>query len=123
ADAGQPGPAQNGDWRRAPSASRRRAWLARPSLSLLAMGPRLHRRRGVAAMVPARRRRAPSVQLADRPDDRRRPADRRRAPAATRGDDQLDRRRMTGLLAGLIGVALLVGLNVSFKDLGAVAEV
>jgi drug/metabolite transporter (DMT)-like permease len=41
----------------------------------------------------------------------------------TRGDDRLDRRRAAGLLTGLIGVAVLLGLNVSFKDLGAVAEV
>jgi len=41
----------------------------------------------------------------------------------TRGDDRLDRRRVTSLLAGMIGVAVLVGLNVSFKDLDAVAEV
>ena len=41
----------------------------------------------------------------------------------TRGDDRLDRRRVTGLLVGLIGVAVLIGLNVSFKDLGAVGEV
>jgi drug/metabolite transporter (DMT)-like permease len=41
----------------------------------------------------------------------------------TRGDDRLDRRRVFGLLVGMIGVAVLVGLNVSFKDLGAVAEV
>ena len=41
----------------------------------------------------------------------------------TRGDDRLDRRRVIGLLVGMIGVAVLVGLNVSFKDLGAVAEV
>jgi drug/metabolite transporter (DMT)-like permease len=41
----------------------------------------------------------------------------------TRGDDRLDRRRAVGLLVGLTGVAVLVGLNVSFKDLGAVAEV
>ena len=41
----------------------------------------------------------------------------------TRGDDRLDRRRVSGLLIGLIGVAVLLGLNVSFRDLGAVAEV
>ena len=41
----------------------------------------------------------------------------------TRGDDRLDRRRVSGLLVGMFGVAVLVGLNVSFKDLGAVAEV
>ena len=41
----------------------------------------------------------------------------------TRGDDRLDRRRVIGLLVGMIGVAVLVGLNVSFKDVGAVAEV
>jgi len=40
----------------------------------------------------------------------------------TRGDDRLDRRRVLGLLVGMFGVAVLVGLNVSFKDLGAVAE-
>jgi len=41
----------------------------------------------------------------------------------TRSEDRFDRRRVTGLLVGMIGVAVLVGLNVSFKDLGAVAEV
>jgi drug/metabolite transporter (DMT)-like permease len=41
----------------------------------------------------------------------------------TRGDDRLDRRRVLGLLVGMFGVAVLVGLNVSFNDLGAVAEV
>jgi drug/metabolite transporter (DMT)-like permease len=41
----------------------------------------------------------------------------------TRGDDRLDRRRVSGLVLGMVGVAVLVGLNVSFKDLGAVAEV
>jgi len=41
----------------------------------------------------------------------------------TRGDDRLDRRRVSGLLVGLIGVAVLLGLNVSFRDLWAVAEV
>ena len=38
----------------------------------------------------------------------------------TRGDDRLDRRRVLGLLVGMFGVAVLVGLNVSFKELGAV---
>ena len=41
----------------------------------------------------------------------------------TRGDDRLDPRRATGLVVGIVGVAVLVGLNVSFKDIGAVAEV
>src|SRR5256886_15149397 len=41
----------------------------------------------------------------------------------TRGDDRLDLRRIGGLVIGLIGVAALVGLNVSFRDLGAVGEV
>ena len=41
----------------------------------------------------------------------------------TRGDDRLDVRRIGGLLLGLVGVAALVGLNVSFRDLAAVAEV
>src|SRR5260370_4775543 len=39
----------------------------------------------------------------------------------TRGDDRLDRRRVLGLLVGMVGVAVLVGLNVAFKELGAVA--
>ena len=38
-------------------------------------------------------------------------------------DDRLDVRRIGGLLLGLVGVAALVGLNVSFRDLGAVVEV
>jgi drug/metabolite transporter (DMT)-like permease len=41
----------------------------------------------------------------------------------TRGDDRLDLRRVAGLLIGLAGVAALVGLDVSFRDLGAVGEV
>jgi drug/metabolite transporter (DMT)-like permease len=41
----------------------------------------------------------------------------------TRGDDRLDQRRVIGLFGGLTGVAVLVGLNVSFKDLWAVGEV
>src|SRR5207244_835171 len=34
-----------------------------------------------------------------------------------------DRRRVAGLLVGFVGVAVLVGLNVSFKDLRSVGEV
>jgi drug/metabolite transporter (DMT)-like permease len=41
----------------------------------------------------------------------------------TRGDDRMDPGRVAGLLIGLLGVAVLVGLNVSFRDLGAVGEV
>jgi drug/metabolite transporter (DMT)-like permease len=41
----------------------------------------------------------------------------------TRGDERFDRRRISGLVLGVIGVAALVGLNVSFRDLGAVGEV
>jgi drug/metabolite transporter (DMT)-like permease len=41
----------------------------------------------------------------------------------TRGNDRLDLRRIGGLLVGLVGVAVLVGLNVSYRDLGAVGEV
>jgi len=41
----------------------------------------------------------------------------------TRGDDRMDPGRAAGLVVGLVGVAVLVGLNVSFKDLGAVGEV
>jgi len=41
----------------------------------------------------------------------------------TRGDDRLDVRRIGGLVIGIVGVAALVGLNVSFRDLGAVGEV
>jgi drug/metabolite transporter (DMT)-like permease len=41
----------------------------------------------------------------------------------TRGDDRLDRRRVSGLIIGLVGVAVLLGLNVSVSDLRAVAEV
>lgn len=41
----------------------------------------------------------------------------------TRGDERLDVRRIAGLVVGLMGVAALVGLNVSFRDLGAVGEV
>jgi drug/metabolite transporter (DMT)-like permease len=41
----------------------------------------------------------------------------------TRGEDRLDVRRIGGLLLGLIGVAVLIGLDVSFRDFGAVGEV
>jgi len=41
----------------------------------------------------------------------------------TRGDERIDPGRLAGLMVGLAGVAVLVGLNVSFKDLGAVGEV
>jgi drug/metabolite transporter (DMT)-like permease len=41
----------------------------------------------------------------------------------SRGDDRLDLRRIGGLVIGLVGVGALVGLDVSFRDLGAVGEV
>ena len=41
----------------------------------------------------------------------------------TRGDDRLDLRRVGGLVIGIVGVAVLVGLDVSYRDLGAVGEV
>jgi drug/metabolite transporter (DMT)-like permease len=41
----------------------------------------------------------------------------------TRGDDRLDARRLFGLVVGFVGVAALVGLNVSGGDLFAVFEV
>jgi len=41
----------------------------------------------------------------------------------TRGDERLDIRRVGGLVVGLAGVGALVGLDVSFRDLGAVGEV
>src|SRR2546423_951584 len=41
----------------------------------------------------------------------------------TRGDARLDIRRIAGLVLGLLGVGALVGLDVSFRDLGAVGEV
>jgi drug/metabolite transporter (DMT)-like permease len=41
----------------------------------------------------------------------------------TRGDDRLDSRRIGGLLIGFVGVAVLVGFNVSARDLLAVGEV
>lgn len=41
----------------------------------------------------------------------------------TRGDERLDPRRVGGLLVGFVGVGTLVGLNVSYRDLGAVVEV
>ncbi|HEY6379162.1 MAG TPA: EamA family transporter [Candidatus Dormibacteraeota bacterium] len=39
------------------------------------------------------------------------------------GDDRLDARRLAGMLIGLGGVAMVLGLNVSGGDVGAVAEV
>jgi drug/metabolite transporter (DMT)-like permease len=41
----------------------------------------------------------------------------------TAGQDRPDRGRIAGLLVGLLGVAALVGLNVSARDYGAVVEV
>jgi drug/metabolite transporter (DMT)-like permease len=41
----------------------------------------------------------------------------------TGGDDRLDARRSTGLLVGLLGVAALVGFDVSGGNLGAVGEI
>lgn len=41
----------------------------------------------------------------------------------TRGGDRLDTRRVAGLVVGIVGVAVLLGLNVSVRDLGAVGEV
>lgn len=41
----------------------------------------------------------------------------------TRGDERLDLRRVGGLVVGFVGVGTLVGLNVSYRDLGAVVEV
>ena len=41
----------------------------------------------------------------------------------TRGDERLDLRRIAGLLLGFVGVGTLVGLNVSYRDVGAVVEV
>lgn len=41
----------------------------------------------------------------------------------TRGDERLDLRRIAGLVVGFVGVGTLVGLNVSYRDLGAVGEV
>jgi drug/metabolite transporter (DMT)-like permease len=38
-------------------------------------------------------------------------------------DDRFDARRLFGLVVGFVGVAALVGLNVSARDLGAVAEI
>ena len=41
----------------------------------------------------------------------------------SRSGDPLDSRRIAGLAVGFLGVAALVGLNVSFRDFGAVGEV
>jgi drug/metabolite transporter (DMT)-like permease len=41
----------------------------------------------------------------------------------TGAEDRFDARRLFGLMVGFIGVAALVGLNVSARDLGAVGEV
>jgi drug/metabolite transporter (DMT)-like permease len=41
----------------------------------------------------------------------------------TGADDRFDARRLLGLIVGFLGVAALVGLNVSARDLGAVGEV
>ena len=41
----------------------------------------------------------------------------------TRSDDRFDARRLFGLVVGFVGVAVLVGLNVSVRDLGAAGEI
>jgi len=41
----------------------------------------------------------------------------------TRSGDRLDARRVAGLVVGIVGVATLLGLDISFSDLGAVGEV
>ena len=41
----------------------------------------------------------------------------------TRSEHQLDRRRLVGLGLGLVGVGVLLGFDISTRDLGAVAEV
>jgi drug/metabolite transporter (DMT)-like permease len=41
----------------------------------------------------------------------------------TGGDERLDARRMTGLLVGFVGVAALVGFDLSGGNLGAVGEI
>jgi drug/metabolite transporter (DMT)-like permease len=41
----------------------------------------------------------------------------------TRSGDRFDARRIGGLVIGFLGVAALVGLDVSFRDFGAVGEV
>ena len=41
----------------------------------------------------------------------------------TRSDDRFDARRLFGLVVGFVGVAVLVGLDVSVRDLGAAGEI
>jgi len=41
----------------------------------------------------------------------------------TGSDDRFDARRLFGLVVGFVGVAVLVGLNVSVQDLGAAGEI
>ena len=41
----------------------------------------------------------------------------------TGSDDRFDVRRLSGLVVGFVGVAVLVGLNVSVRDLGAAGEI
>jgi drug/metabolite transporter (DMT)-like permease len=41
----------------------------------------------------------------------------------TGSDDRFDARRLFGLIVGFVGVAVLVGFNVSVKDLGAAGEI
>ncbi|HEY8813670.1 MAG TPA: EamA family transporter [Candidatus Dormibacteraeota bacterium] len=41
----------------------------------------------------------------------------------TGSDDRFDARRLFGLVVGFVGVAVLVGLNVSVSDLGAAGEI
>src|SRR5438132_1190074 len=63
ADTGQPGLSEDGDRCRVAAARRRRPRLAHSATFLLALGARLHHRGSVAALVSARRWRAPSCQL------------------------------------------------------------
>src|SRR5207237_8268807 len=44
-------------------------------------------------------------------------------PRVARGDARFDFGRVIGFLVGLVGVAALVGFDVSFRDLGAVGEI
>ena len=74
-------------------------------------------------MVPRQRCRAAVIELADRAADRRDPLRRRVLGRLTGSDDRFDARRLFGLVVGFVGVAVLVGLNVSVQDLGAAGEI
>src|ERR1035437_9698485 len=71
----------------------------------------------------SRRRFAASPQPTSRAGPFRRTSGICPRPGLTGGDDRVDARRTAGLLVGFLGVATLVGFDVSGGNLGAVGEI